>query len=93
MQLISLAIVTALHRCFLWCTTGSTGAEELRLGHLTYTTGSTGAEELRLGHLTYSLMHDNVHGPTPQDSTTGVTGATRTSPLWLGIAWPITPVV
>ena len=40
------------------------------------TTGSSGAEEHLLANLTCSLMYDNVLAPMPQNSSTGVTGAT-----------------
>ena len=57
------------------------------------TTGSSGAEESLLANLSCSLVHDNVLAPTPQSSTTGVSGATLHFSPGLGIAQPITPVV
>ena len=56
-------------------------------------TGSSGAEEYLLANLTSSLVHDNVLAPTPQSSTTGVSGATLYFSPGLDIARPITPVV
>ena len=57
------------------------------------TTGSSGAEESLLANLSCSLVHDNVLAPTPQSSTTGVSGATLHFSPGLGIARRITLVV
>jgi len=57
------------------------------------TTGKSGAEESLLANLSCSQVHDNVLAPTPQSSTTGVSGATLHFSPGLGIARPITLVV
>ena len=57
------------------------------------TTGSSGAEESLLANLSCSLVHKNVLAPTPESSTTGVSGATLHFSPGLGIARPITLVV